>query len=88
MSLLWGVQPIQVAKVDHTDDMTKQVDRHLQEQGLASKDDMVVICAGSPPGVAGTTNLVKVHRVGDVADAGELLASGQRRERVGPWREG
>ncbi|PWF85549.1 pyruvate kinase, partial [Kocuria rosea] len=54
----------------------------------AGKDDLVVICAGSPPGVAGTTNLVKVHRVGDVADAGELLGSGQRRERVGPWREG
>jgi len=43
---------------------------------------------GSPPGVAGTTNLVKVHRVGDVADAGELLGSGQRREHVGPWQEG
>jgi len=86
MSLLWGVTPIQVEKVDHTDAMTRQVDRHLQEQGLAGKDDMVVICAGSPPGVAGTTNLVKVHRVGDVADAGELLSS-RERERVGPWRE-
>ena len=49
---------------------------------------VVIVAAGSPPGVAGTTNLVKVHRVGDVADAGELLGSGQRRERVGPWREG
>jgi pyruvate kinase len=87
MSLLWGVTPIQVEKVDHTDAMTRQVDRHLQEQGLAGKDDMVVICAGSPPGVAGTTNLVKVHRVGDIADAGELLTN-RERERVGPWREG
>ena len=48
----------------------------------------MVICAGSPPGVAGTTNLVKVHRVGDVADAGELIDSRRQRERVGPWREG
>ncbi|MCD1144038.1 pyruvate kinase [Kocuria sp. LUK] len=87
MSLLWGVTPIRVEKVDHTDEMTKQVDRHLQEQNLAGRDDLVVICAGSPPGVAGTTNLVKVHRVGDVADAGELLNRPARRERVGPWRE-
>ncbi|MFF0943560.1 pyruvate kinase [Kocuria sp. CPCC 205300] len=87
MSLLWGVQPIQVEEVAHTDDMTKQVDRHLQEEGLAGKDDLVVICAGSPPGVAGTTNLVKVHRVGDVRDAGELLSSQRKREHVGPWRE-
>ncbi|HST73695.1 MAG TPA: pyruvate kinase [Kocuria rosea] len=87
MALLWGVQPIQVAKVNHTDEMTRQVDRHLQERGLAGKDDMVVICAGSPPGVAGTTNLVKVHRVGDLADAGELIDQQGRRERVGPWRE-
>jgi pyruvate kinase len=42
---------------------------------------LVVIAAGSPPGVPGSTNMVKVHRVGDLADAGGDLP----REKVGPW---
>ena len=32
--------------------------------------DLVVIAAGSPPGKAGSTNLLKVHKVGDLADTG------------------
>ena len=66
--------------------MTKQVDHYMLEKGLAGSDDLVIICAGSPPGVAGSTNLVKVHRVGDLDDAGEAPVREQH-ERVGPWRE-
>jgi pyruvate kinase len=87
MSLIWGIQPLLVDFVEHTDKMTAQVDRVLFEKGLVDIDDLVVIAAGSPPGKAGSTNSLKVHRVGDLADAGEQLESQQasRRERVGPW---
>jgi pyruvate kinase len=87
LSLTWGIQPLVVEFVEHTDQMTAQVDRILYERGLVDIDDLVVIAAGSPPGKAGSTNSLKVHRVGDLADAGELL-DGQphpRPERVGPW---
>ena len=84
LSLLWGVQPILVDRVEHTDAMTRQVDHFMLETKLAAPDDLVIICAGSPPGVAGSTNLVKVHKVGDLQDAGE---SPQREihEHVGVW---
>ncbi|NMR30633.1 pyruvate kinase [Crystallibacter degradans] len=78
MALMWGIQPRLVDFAEHTDHMTAQVDRVLYEQNLADIDDLVVIAAGSPPGQAGSTNSLRVHRVGDIADAGEQLAA--RRE--------
>ena len=87
LSLTWGIQPLVVEFVEHTDQMTAQVDRILYERGLVEIDDLVVIAAGSPPGKAGSTNSLKVHRVGDLADAGEVLNghSHPRPEKVGPW---
>ncbi|NKX49500.1 pyruvate kinase, partial [Arthrobacter deserti] len=89
MALLWGITPLLVEFAGHTDQMTAQVDRVLFEQGLVELDDLVVIAAGSPPGTAGSTNTLKVHRVGDLADAGGQLPgrSNPRREKVGPWPE-
>jgi pyruvate kinase len=82
MALFWGITPLLVEFAPHTDQMTAQVDRVLFGAGLVELDDLVVIAAGSPPGTAGSTNMVKVHRVGDLADAGGNLP---RREKVGPW---
>jgi len=78
MALMWGIQPRLVDFAEHTDHMTAQVDRVLYEQNLADIDDLVVIAAGSPPGQAGSTNSLRVHRVGDIADAGEQLAARQQ----------
>jgi len=87
MSLIWGIQPKLVEFVEHTDQMTAQVDRVLFEQGLVEVDDLVVIAAGSPPGQAGSTNSIKVHRVGDITDAGQLPEGHTSfiKEGVGPW---
>ena len=86
MSLFWGIQPMLVEFAEHTDKMTAQVDRILIERGIVEEGAMVVIAAGSPPGQAGSTNLIKVHRVGDDADAAEN-GTGRRleKEKVGPW---
>jgi len=65
MALTWALQPRHVPAVEHTDAMTDQVDRMLRDNGLAVPGDLVVIAAGSPPGKAGTTNTLKVHRIGD-----------------------
>jgi pyruvate kinase len=55
--------------VSHTDEMVKQVDSILIESKRANKGENVVIVAGSPPGIPGSTNAMRVHRVGDAVDA-------------------
>ncbi|HEY8280989.1 MAG TPA: pyruvate kinase [Leifsonia sp.] len=66
MSLNWGVESFVVSRVTHTDQMVAQVDEALKSGGLAENGDKVVIISGSPPGIPGTTNDIRVHKVGDV----------------------
>jgi pyruvate kinase len=46
--------------------MVAQVDEALKSTGRAVDGDKVIIISGSPPGIPGTTNDIRVHRVGDV----------------------
>lgn len=64
LSLIWGVTPYLVGLVHHTDEMVDQVDRDLLAHGLAQEGELVVIVAGVPPGIPGTTNGMRVHKVG------------------------
>ncbi|WP_350349818.1 pyruvate kinase [Agromyces sp. G08B096] len=66
MSLFWGVESFVVDRVTHTDQMVGQVDEVLKKSGRAVDGDTVVIISGSPPGIPGTTNDVRVHKVGEV----------------------
>lgn len=66
MSLFWGVESFVVDRVTHTDQMVGQVDEAVVKSGRAVEGETVVIISGSPPGIPGTTNDVRVHRVGDV----------------------
>lgn len=65
LSLSWGVQTYQVPRVDDTDSMVSQVDHTLRANGLAEVGDYVVVVAGTPVGVVGSTNTVVVHKIGD-----------------------
>ncbi|HEU5159638.1 MAG TPA: pyruvate kinase [Streptosporangiaceae bacterium] len=65
LALVWGVETFIVPHVDHTDEMVRQVEQALLEIGRCQKGDRVVIVAGSPPGTAGSTNALRVHRIGD-----------------------
>jgi pyruvate kinase len=66
LCLVWGVRPLGVAEIQSTDEMIKQaVDTSLAE-GMIKCGDLLVITAGVPVGVPGTTNLIKVHIVGEV----------------------
>lgn len=66
MALYWGVESFIVGRVTHTDQMVAQVDETLKSTGRAVNGDKVVIISGSPPGIPGTTNDIRVHKVGDV----------------------
>jgi len=70
LSLVWGVETFLVAQVKHTDDMVRQVDKALLDIGRATIGDRVVIVAGVPPGVPGTTNGMRVHKMGSAGPAG------------------
>ena len=64
LSLVWGVETFLVPQVAHTDDMVVQVDKALLDIGRATVGEKVVIVAGVPPGVPGTTNGMRVHKIG------------------------
>lgn len=65
LNLTWGVETFLGPQVGSTDEMVQQVDRELLRIGRCRKGDVVVITAGSPPGVPGSTNLVRVHHIGE-----------------------
>jgi pyruvate kinase len=69
MALIWGIESFIVPRVTHTDAMYLQVDQVLLEQGLAEVGDKVVVISGSPPGISGSTNDLRVHVVGDAINA-------------------
>jgi len=65
LSLTWGVEAFQTVTVEHTDEMVRQVDEELLRIGRVKEGDLVVIVAGSPPGIPGSTNALRIHRMGD-----------------------
>jgi pyruvate kinase len=68
LALSWGIEPMITALVSTTDEMVRQADRIIIESGKAQKGDLVVIVAGSPPGIPGSINAMRVHKVGDAVD--------------------
>ncbi|EFL23142.1 MULTISPECIES: pyruvate kinase [Streptomyces] len=64
LTLSWGVESFVVPYVEHTDAMVDLVDAELSKLGRYSAGDIMIMTAGSPPGVPGTTNMVRVHHLG------------------------
>ncbi len=69
LALSWGVETFLAPAVDHTDGMVEQVDQALLDLGRCRDGDIVVVVNGSPPGVTGGTNAIRVHRMGTSATA-------------------
>ncbi len=65
LAMTWGIETFLGEQVDHTDEMVMQVDRSLLEVGRCKEGDEVVIVAGSPPRIPGSTNALRIHRMGD-----------------------
>ncbi|SER89580.1 pyruvate kinase [Salipaludibacillus aurantiacus] len=71
LALVWGVHSQVGPAVESTDEMLQlSVDESLKT-GLVKNGDLVVITAGVPVGEKGTTNLMKVHVIGEVAAKGQ-----------------
>jgi pyruvate kinase len=65
LALSWGVEPFITPLVKTTDEMVKQVDAILIEEKRVTKGEAIMIVAGSPPGIPGSTNAMRVHIIGD-----------------------
>ena len=75
LSLSWGVYTVLTKRLHSTDDMISvSVDKALEAE-LINNGDLVVITAGVPVGATGTTNLIKVHTVGEVILLGTAIGS-------------
>ncbi|VXB70338.1 Pyruvate kinase [Nocardioides sp. AX2bis] len=77
LALSWGTETFKTTEVHHTDEMVRQVDEQLLRIGRVEEGDLVVIVAGSPPGIPGSTNALRIHRMGDAINE---LAPGYRRQ--------
>jgi len=64
LALTWGVETFLVPAVEHTDEMVRQVDSAMLGLGRMQPGELVTIVAGSPPSTAGSTNAMRVHRLG------------------------
>lgn len=65
MSMYWGVIPVVFGKVFSMESLVQDVDTVMSREGHLKKGATVVITAGVPVGRSGTTNLIKIHRIGD-----------------------
>ena len=65
MALDWGVEPELTPMVKHPDEMVMKADTLLISTKRCTEGELVVIVAGSPPGIPGSTNAMRLHRVGD-----------------------
>jgi pyruvate kinase len=65
LALTWGIETFLTDYVEHTDEMVMQVDEALLREKRCAAGDLIVIVAGSPPGVPGSINALRIHKVGD-----------------------
>ncbi|WP_047240492.1 pyruvate kinase [Corynebacterium epidermidicanis] len=65
LALTWGVETFLCPTVRSTDDMMVELDRALLVLDEYQENDMMVVVAGTPPGVSGNTNMIHVHMLGE-----------------------
>jgi pyruvate kinase len=66
LSVVYGVRPVGMPSLTSTDDILAHLDRTLSESGWLAAGDTVVVVAGLPAGRPGNTNLMKLHKVGEL----------------------
>jgi len=81
LALSWGVRPVLGKEQENTDKLFEHAVERAKSTGLVGHGEVVVITAGVPIGISGTTNTLKVHIVGDVLVKGtgynNMVISGQ-----------
>ncbi len=80
MSLYWGIEAVKMPYANNTDELVDLAVDMAEQAGLVKNGDLVVITAGVPVGIAGTTNMIRVKQVGgsliNAIGIGDLKTSG------------
>ena len=80
MALYWGVEPITMPRAENTDELVELAVQSAEKAGLIRHGDLVVITAGVPVGISGTTNMIRIQQVGgslvNAVGIGSRTASG------------
>ncbi|MBR4082141.1 MAG: pyruvate kinase, partial [Clostridia bacterium] len=77
MSLYWGTIPLMIGTESNTDDLFEHAVDAAVAAGIVHDGELVVLTAGVPLGISGTTNLMKVHVVGHMLTQGVGLHGGR-----------
>lgn len=76
LSLVWGVYPVITKRVELTDELIDSSIFSSLKAGLIFEGELIVLTAGIPAGVGGTTNMIKVHTVGKILLQGQAIGKG------------
>ena len=78
LALTWGAQTFLTPTMPSTDDMLAEIDDQLLAMEQYNREDMMVVVAGTPPGISGNTNMIHVHLLGEETTAPpEVLAAAE-----------
>jgi len=75
LSIIWGVIPVLGRNAETTDEMFEIAVEGGMQSGHLALGDLVVITAGVPVGRSGTTNLIKIHHIGEMIAKGQGIGS-------------
>ena len=65
ISLFWGVRPYTIKRISDADQLVVRAEKRLLEEKVVRRGDIIAIIAGTPLGAKGTTNMMRLHRVGE-----------------------
>ena len=82
LGLSRGVMPLRMEMCEGTDKLIRNAVDVAHKSGLVKTGDVVIVVAGIPTGVSGTTNMIKAHIVGDVLIRGVGIGEGKVHGRV------
>ena len=70
LSLSWGITPLMMSLAHSTDELIEMSTALAKENGYLHNGELAVVTAGVPVGVSGTTNMIKIHMVGNCLASG------------------
>jgi len=65
LNLVWGIKPLLVERMEGAfESLIECAEKTLRERGLVASGDRILVLGGSPAGVAGGSNFIKIHTMG------------------------
>lgn len=82
LSLVWGVRPVKVLNFKDTDNLIDASMEVAVKKGFLKSGDLVVLTAGVPTGIAGSTNLLKIENVSEILGRGTAIGKKKKKARA------